>query len=50
MKTKDVQKRERKSVQVSIRTTETYSKFMAKHSISPNAVFEKAMEELVKEE
>ncbi len=49
MKIQEVKKREPKSVQISIRTTEEFSKFMRDNKISPNAVFHKAMEELVKE-
>ncbi len=48
MELKEVQKRKRKSVRISIRTTEENSKFMNKHNLAPNAVFEKALEELKK--
>jgi len=48
MEKNEVQTRERKSVSISIRTTEENSKFMKKENISPNAVFEKALEELKK--
>ena len=46
MKRNEVQKRVRKSVPISIRTTEENSKFMKEHDLSPNAIFEKALEEL----
>ena len=42
MKKNEVQKREKKSVRISIRTTEENSKFMSKNNLSPNAVFDKA--------
>ncbi len=49
MKRNEVKTRERKSVQISIRTTEENSKFMKEENLSPNAIFEKALEELKKE-
>lgn len=49
MKIQEVKRKEPKSVQISIRTTEEFSKFMRDNRISPNAVFQKSMEELVKE-
>lgn len=50
MEKKNVQRRERKTVQISIRTTEANSKFMRANNIAPNAVFEKALEELISKE
>lgn len=47
MKKQDVQKKERKSVSISIRTYPTYSKWMKDNNVSPNAVFNEAMKELV---
>lgn len=49
MNIQDVQKTETKKVQISIRTTKAYSKFMGDNKISPNAVFDKAISELIKE-
>ncbi len=46
MKKNELQTRERKTVPISIRTTEENSKFMKKENLSPNAIFEKALEEL----
>ena len=46
MKKNEVKTRERKSVPISIRTTKENSEFMKNNDISPNAVFEKALEEL----
>ena len=50
MKKQDVQKKERKSVSISIRTYPKYSKWMKDNEVSPNAVFNEAMKELVEEE
>ena len=50
MKKQDVQKKERKSVSISIRTYPKYSKWMRDNKVSPNAVFNEAMKELVDEE
>lgn len=50
MKKEEVQRRVRKSVPISIRTTDENAKFMNKHNIAPNAVFEKALEELKQKE
>lgn len=49
MKKQDVQKKERKSVSISIRTYPAYSKWMKENKISPNSVFNKALEELMEE-
>lgn len=38
---------ERKGVRMSIRTTETVSKFMKDNKISPQLVFDKSVEELM---
>lgn len=50
MKKNEVKTREKKSVPISIRTTEENSQFMKKENLSPNAIFEKALEELKQEE
>ncbi|KKK82998.1 hypothetical protein LCGC14_2797780 [marine sediment metagenome] len=50
MKKQDVQKKERKSVPISIRTYPKYSKWMKDNNVSPNAVFNEAMKELVDKE
>ncbi len=50
MKKQDVQKKERKSISISIRTYPKYSKWMKDNNVSPNAVFDRAMKELVDEE
>ena len=49
MKKQEVQKKERKSVSISIRTYPAYSKWMRENKVSPSAVFNKAMEELMKQ-
>ncbi len=50
MKIKEVQKRntERKTIPISIRTYPSYSKWMRENNVSPNAVFDKALKELMK--
>ena len=50
MKKQDVQKKERKSVSISIRTYPKYSKWMRDNNVSPNAVFDESMKELVGKE
>jgi len=49
MKKQEVKKQERKSVQIGIRTFPSYSKFMKEEGLSPNAIFNKSIEELMKE-
>lgn len=49
MKKQDVQKKERKSITISIRTYPAYSKWMKENKVSPNAVFNKAVEELIEQ-
>lgn len=49
MKKQDVQKKERKSVSISIRTYPRYSKWMSEQKISPSKLFNKALEELMEE-
>lgn len=49
MEIKGLQRKEGKSVQISIRTSKAKSEFMKKNNLSPNAVFDKAIEELMKE-
>ena len=51
MKIKDIQKdsKERKTIPIAIRTYPKYSKFMKENNISPNALFNEAIKELIKE-
>lgn len=51
MEINDVKKniKERKSIPISVRTFPSYSKWMKENEVSPNAVFNKAIEELMKE-
>ena len=50
MKKENIQKKERKSISISIRTYPKYSKWMRDNNVSPNAVFNEAMKELVDKE
>lgn len=50
MKKQDIQKKENKSITISIRTYPKYSKWMKENNVSPNAVFNEAMKELVDNE
>ena len=50
MKKQDVQRKERKKVSISIRTYPKYSRWMKENNVSPNAVFNQAMKELVSKE
>ncbi len=47
MKKQDVQRIERKTVPISIRTYPKYSKWMKDNNVSPNSVFNEAMKELM---
>ena len=47
MEIKDLQTRETKCVPISIRTYKKYSEFMKQQNISPNAIFNEALKELV---
>lgn len=47
MKKQDVQKTERKTVSISVRTYPSYSEWMKENNVSPNAVFDEAMKELM---
>ena len=50
MKKEEVKKyKERKTVTISIKTFPSYSRFMKAEGLSPNAIFSKAVEELMKE-
>ncbi len=51
MKIKDVKKnsRERKSVPISVITFPSYSKWMKENEVSPTAIFNLAIEELMRE-
>lgn len=48
MEIKDIQRREERPVPLSIRTTRDASEWMRKHKASPTAIFNKAVEELMK--
>lgn len=50
MKKEEVQRKETKSVKISIRTYPKYSKWMKENNVSPNAVFDKVLEELMAKE
>ncbi len=50
MKKNEVKKREVKSVQISIRTSKENSDFMKKEKLSPNAIFNLALKELMEDE
>ena len=53
MDIKDVQKSvkdEKRSKSINIRTFPSYSKWMSKNNVSPSAVFNQAIEELMKKE
>jgi hypothetical protein len=50
MEIKEVQRIETKSIPISIRTYPSYSKWMKENNVSPNAVFDKALKELMKGE
>lgn len=49
MKIEDVKTnaKPRKTINISVRTFPKYSKFMKEHTISPTALFNKAVEELM---
>ncbi len=44
-----LKKRETKTVQMAIRTYPSYSKFLKAHKISPTALFQEAVKDLMKE-
>ena len=48
MNKEEVKKHEGKTVPISIRTYPSYSKFMKDEGLSPNRIFSKAVEELMK--
>ena len=50
MEIKNIQKKERKIVPLSIRTYKVYSEFMTKHNISPTAFFNESLKELMEKE
>ncbi len=50
MEIENIQKQERKSIPIGIRTFPSYSKWMKENKISPTALFNKAVEELKEEE
>ena len=47
MEIQNIQRKERKNVPLSIRTYKSYSKFMGKNNISPTALFNEALKELI---
>jgi len=50
MKKEEVKKyKERKIIPISIRTYPSYSKFMKEEKLSPNSIFNLAIEELMKD-
>jgi len=50
MKIEDIQRIERKSIPIGVRTFPSYSEWMKKNNVSPTALFNKAVKELMKEE
>jgi len=50
MKLQDVQRRPRKEIHISLRTDKSTSKWLRENRISPQSVFDKAIEELIKEQ
>ena len=50
MEIKNIQKKETKSVTISVRTYKDYSKWMDENKVSPTALFNEAIEELMKKE
>ncbi len=49
MEIKNIQRIERKSVPIGIRTFPSYSEWMKKNNVSPTALFNEAVKELMKE-
>ncbi len=49
MEIKNIQKIERKSIPIGIRTFPSYSEWMKKKNISPTALFNEAIKELMSE-
>lgn len=47
MNIQDIQRKEKKSETISIRTSKAYSKWMKDNRISPTALFNKAVKELI---
>ena len=47
MKIEELQKKERRTVNISVRTTQTLSDFMKEKNLSPTTLFNKAVEELM---
>ena len=50
MKIEDVQRKPRKEVPISLRTDKATSEWLRKKGISPQSVFDKAIEELMQEQ
>ena len=49
MEIKDIQRKERKKIPLALRIKESQSVWMKKNNISPQALFDKALEDLMKE-
>lgn len=45
----EVQRRESKGIKISLRVTKKVSKFLREENLSPTAIFDKSVEELMKE-
>jgi|10_taG_2_1085330.scaffolds.fasta_scaffold459854_1 DNA-binding protein H-NS len=50
MEIQNIQRKERKSVAMSIRTYKKYSKFMKENNISPTALFNESVKSLMEEQ
>ncbi len=49
MEIKEIQKKERKIIPLALRIKKSQSVWMKKNNVSPQALFDKALEELMKE-
>ena len=50
MEIKNIQKKDRKNIPLSIRTYKEYSEFMTKQNISPTAFFNESLKELMEKQ
>ena len=50
MKKEDIQRKERKKIPLALRIKKSRSVWMKKNNVSPQALFDKALEELMEEE
>lgn len=48
MEIKDIQRKERKKLPLALRIKKSQAVWMKKHKVSPQALFDKALEELMK--